>query len=48
MANRGFTISEIVGLEQAQLATPAFTEGGYSWTQWMTGGPRKLPVSSFK
>ena len=27
MADRGFTISESVGLKQAELAIPAFTKG---------------------
>ena len=33
MADRGFTISESVGLKQAKLEIPAFTKGKVSWTR---------------
>ena len=35
MADRGFTITESVGLKQAKLVIPAFTKGKSSWIQLM-------------
>ena len=47
MADRGFTISESVGLYQARLAIPPLQEGRTSSTQLMWKGHGGLPTYEY-